>query len=188
MTDHSRYGESVCVRYDFGFENARNANVRVIFSCRMSTTNFTCTIFSTDTWSVFFLYLWFYNIKKYDFFKFAPDSVQTNWLMCFQVNFLNISFCMNLPSKGRGFRPLKTKSYFFYSLLPIYCHFLFKSWSKYYYFKKKNPRKKITNCHDNIHFNFHCFGATYRPSDSVYDRMYKVNRRRARAVRFRADL
>ena len=38
-TDHSRYGESVCVRYDFGFENARNATVRVIFSCRMSTTN-----------------------------------------------------------------------------------------------------------------------------------------------------
>ena len=47
--------------------------------------------------------------------------------------------------------------------------------------QKKNPPKKITNCHDNIHFNFHCFGAGYRPSVSVYGRMYKVNRKRSRA-------
>ena len=54
--------------------------------------------------------------------------------------------------------------------------------------QKKNPRKKITNCHDNIHFNFHCFGVSYRHSEPVFGRMYKVNRKRARAVRVRADL
>ena len=37
------------------------------------------------------------------------------------------------------------------------------------------------NCHDNIHSNFDCFGGSYQPSEAIFGRMYKVNRKQARA-------
>ena len=38
------------------------------------------------------------------------------------------------------------------------------------------------NCHDNIHFHVHCFGGSFRPSEAVFGRMYKVNRKQAHAA------
>ena len=72
------------------------------------------------------------------------------------------------------FGHLRQNPIFFYSLLPIYYHFLVQIMKQILSFfkQKKNPRKNIMNCHDNIHFNFHCFGDSYQPSETVFGRMY----------------